>query len=249
MSETPLGQKQPLPPHPEPRVFSPLRSSDASESPSSTSNLSPILGRRKKTVTVETHLEKYDALIQMLTYEIERKSKQKEKGVRTLQNLRRRLEDMRHDVPKLNRRKRAPRPEGAPIPKTGLTVSVKISDELAKFMKLEEGGIDRSSISRNDATNAICVYAHYNPDETRKHIKMWKHLNPDGERNLQNPNNRKAIIPDKSLSDLLRYPSYQQKVSNGEVVRKKKVNGQEVAVTDDALYYYTIQTLITDHIL
>ena len=254
MSDTTFGQKHPLPARPAPRVFSPIRSSqpsdvsDHEESASSVSVMSPLLGgRRRRTVTVESHLEKYDALIRMLSHEIDRKCKYKEKGVRTLQSLRRTLEDMRHEVPKLSKRKRAPRPEGAPVPKTGLTVSVKISDEFAAFMRLDECNISRDEITRNDATNAICVYAHYNPDETRGHMKKWRHLNPDGERDLQDPNNRKAIIPDKVLSKLLGYEEYRTRVASGDVKRSKKVNGQAVVVMDDALYYYVIQRLITPH--
>jgi chromatin remodeling complex protein RSC6 len=128
---------------------------------------------------------------------------------------------------------------------SGFRLNKTITKELADFLGIEE----TAQISRLDATRAICVYVHRNSDEPREHMNKWAYLNKDG-RNLQDPNNKKNIIPDKALSTLLRYEQYKKDVAAGKILSSKankKKAGQKV--TDPALKYSTVQVLISQHFL
>lgn len=66
-------------------------------------------------------------------------------------------------------------------PNSGFRKPVNVSEHLAKFLKLDPN----SQISRLDVTQRICAY-----------IK---------ENNLQNPSDKRIILPDKDLGNLLQY--------------------------------------------
>jgi chromatin remodeling complex protein RSC6 len=128
---------------------------------------------------------------------------------------------------------------------SGFRLNKTITKELATFLGIEED----AQISRLDATRAICVYVHKNPDEKRDTMLKWAHLNKNG-RNLQDPANKKNIVPDKELSTLLRYEQYKKDVAAGKILSSKankKKAGQKV--TDPALKYSTVQVLISQHFL
>jgi chromatin remodeling complex protein RSC6 len=94
-----------------------------------------------------------------------------------------RLKHLRNDLTRVLRktkREHAPK-DKSKLSNSGLMKPVSISKELAAFM-----GVDASTLhSRVSVTNAICTY-----------IK---------EKNLQNPKNKREIVPDDSLVKLLHY--------------------------------------------
>lgn len=198
--------------------------------------------------TMEMHVRHYDELLALLDVEIDRKSREKEKGVRSFRKARKLIFQMRKELPIVTKSKIARKQ--CSTRKTnngGLVVMQSPSDELADFLGIEP----ETQISRIEAATAICVYAHYNPEDTREHVNRWKHLNPKGKRDLQNPSNKKALIPDKKLIKLLNYDKYRKDVKSGKikVKRKNKMTGktEEVVVDDDTLFYYVIQRLISHH--
>ena len=94
-----------------------------------------------------------------------------------------RLKHLRNDLTRVLRktkREHAPK-DKSKLSNSGLMKPVSISKDLAAFM-----GVDASTLhSRVSVTNAICTY-----------IK---------EKNLQNPKNKREIVPDDSLVKLLHY--------------------------------------------
>jgi hypothetical protein len=201
----------------------------------------------RKKVTLESHLEKYDTLIKFLDEEIDRKSNDKEKGVRVFRTIRKSVKELHKEVPKIANTKRKNNVNGGKV--SGFVLLCKITDELADFMELPRG----STPSRSDITNAICAYARLKPDETRPQLLKWAHLNKDGKRNLQDPNEKMAIIPDEKLSSLLNYEQYKQDVADGKITKKatdKMTKERKTVIVDnDALYYYVIQILIQNQIV
>lgn len=202
--------------------------------------------RSRARPTVESHNEKYALIFEDLDKEIERRSDMKEKGVRVLKGIKKRLERMQKEVLILSKTKR-PRNPDAPKRKGGFMMEKRISEELAKFLHLDP----ETLINRVDATNAICYYARVKDGENRESMKRWESLNPDGKRNLQDPNNKKAILPDKALKKLLHYDEYVKDVKAGKVTKKSrnKETGskEDVLVDDHQLYYWTVQKLINRH--
>ena len=131
---------------------------------------------------------------------------------------------------------------------SGLMKKYTISDALADFL-----GVDHNSqYSRIDITCAICAYAHIKDDEDRDKILQWAYLNPEGKRNLQNPRDKRAIIPDKHLKKLLKYEKYQKDVKAKKITKKikNKETGEitKIPVDNDFLYYWVIQRLISVHL-
>lgn len=201
----------------------------------------------RKRATLETHIEKYDALLKVLDEEIERKQKEREKGTRVLRSVRKTVRELRTEAPKIAHAKRRFASNGKKV--SGLELRYNISDELAAFMKIPRG----STPSRNDITNAICVYIHAHPGETRPQMTKWNHLNPKGKRNLQNPSSKMTIIPDDALDRLLNYKQYKNDVKKGKITQvttdKKTGKKETTKVTDPALKYCVVQKLICRHIL
>lgn len=203
---------------------------------------------QNKNISLEEHLRNYDELINFLSQEIERKQKEREKGIRTLQSTRKKVVELRSQIPKVikNRRKRKTTNANKV---SGFVMKCKISEELANFMQLPKDEL----VTRSDITNAICAYIHLSPDEKRENVLRWKHLNPEGKRNLQNPENKTLIIPDQKLRTLLNYDKYVDDVQNGRVT-KKVLNKEtqlkeEVIIKNPSLRYWVIQKLVQPHIL
>jgi len=204
--------------------------------------------RRKR--TIEEHITRYDTLFELLNTEIDRKSRMMEKGVKTLRTVRKVLEEMRKDVPHIAKSKAARQfASNRKESSSGIMIQYPISKELADFLQLPHD----TSLSRVDATRAICVYANIKENEKRETMLRWKYLNPGGKRNLQVPYDKRAIVPDKKLTKLLGYDEYKRKVANGEIMQKvkNKETGMitSVEVSNDALYYTTIQRLVGIHLL
>lgn len=202
----------------------------------------------RKPVTIESHLEKYETLFKLLDAEIDRRARERENGTRIFRSIRKNVKSMKKDVPKLANAKR--RNTNRSTNKTsGFILKCEITDELAKFMQVSKD----DPPSRREITNAICMYACIKPGENRPQMTKWEHLNPGGKRNLQDPNNKMAIIPDAVLSTLLGYDEYRKDVKAGKISKKvrNKTTGEtkEVVVEDDALYYWVIQRLMKQHIV
>lgn len=199
---------------------------------------------KKRKLTVDSHHQKYDELLDIINSEIERKKKNREGGIRVFQNLRNKTLDLKKESQKLNK-KRKPRSKNTI---SGLNKRYKISQELRDFLDVS----DDYYPTRVDVTRAISAYIRFNPNEKREDMLKWEYLNPDHQRNLQNPNNKKEIIPDEVLSDLLNYPEYIKNVKKGKVFKMiVDDNGDKlkIPVTDDSLTYCTIQKLINRHFI
>jgi len=253
-SETPQEnvQKRELPPRPPAKpvpVPRPKSKAIKVKSEEDTVDVEKQRQPRKK-ATIEGHIEKYDQVLALLDAEIDRKSREKEKGARAFRKVRKIVVQMRKELPVVTKSKAA-RMQSSMRKNTisGIMIQCQISEELAKFLQVPPD----TRISRIEATRAICAYAHWKEDEKREPVLRWKHLNPDGKRNLQNPQEKKAVIPDKTLNKLLRYDQYRKDVKNGKVY--KKVKDKEtgkvnlVQMKTDILYYWVIQRLISDHFL
>lgn len=212
--------------------------------------IEPKIRAPRKRPTIEDHISNYNQLFDLLNAEIERKSREQEKGVRSLRKVRKRLLQMRKEVPYITRSKAARKYASMrKIPENGgINLPLSISKELRNFLEVEKG----LKLSRLDVMRAICVYCHFKDGETRENMLRWKYLNPKGKRNLQNKDNGQIIEPDTKLSKLLNYEKYKKDVANRKVKRivKDKNTGSKksVPVKDDALYYCTIQKLITPHL-
>lgn len=222
----------------------PPRPSEEKEEPKNapkTPEKKKVRAPRKK-VTLESHLGKIDELLKLLDNEIERKSKEREKGVRTFQGIRKTVRELRKDVPKIANGKRRIKTTGKRT--SGFMVKHPITEECANFLQMEKGTL----LSRREVTNAICVYAHYDPGDDRDQMKKWAYLNPKGERNLQQEGNKMVIIPDETLTKLLLYKDYQDQVKKGKIKKrsKNKETGEFVEETqkDPSLFYWVIQKRI-----
>jgi hypothetical protein len=201
--------------------------------------------------TVTDHIERCSSAIKLCDDEIERRGREKEKGTRAFRSIRKILKQMKKDIPYIThmKRSRMQTKEGSKPIQSGLMMNFQISDELSEFLELPHG----SKISRSEATCAICVYSHLKENETREHMLAWKYLNPEGKRNLQNSRDKRAIIPDKVLTKLLRYNDYKRKVASGAIQRSNinKETGkiETTTVTNDSLYYWVIQKLLSVHFI
>jgi len=198
---------------------------------------------KKRKLTVDSHHQKYNELIDIINSEIERKKKNREGGIRIFQNLRNRTLELKNESQRLNKKRKPQRKNTI----SGLNKRYKISPELREFLEID----DDYYPTRTDVTRAISAYIRFDPNEKREEMLKWEHLNPDN-RNLQNPNNKKEIIPDDTLSELLGYPEYIKNVKKGKVFRMVVDDDGEkikVPVTNTSLTYCTIQKLINKHFI
>lgn len=198
--------------------------------------------------TIERHLERYDQVFELLDVEINRRSRGKEKGIRVFRSVRKTLVQMRKEVPHIVRSRSARiRSSTRKNTTSGLMMSFAISEELADFLKLPRD----TKLSRIDATRAICIYSNIKENEEREEMLRWKYLNPQGKRDLQNPRDKKSIVPDKALSKVLGYEKYKKDIANGLITKKvrNKDTGkiEVVKVVENQLFYYTIQRLLNKH--
>lgn len=208
---------------------------DGEEDPSELEDEEDLNGEeeveKKKRVkpTIYDHIAHYDQLLDLINSEIDRKSRSMEHGVRPLQRVRKLVTDMRKELPRVTRSKEARLALSTrKNTSSGLTMKYYVSEELAKFLQID-ASVD--TVSRIDATRAICAYANLKEDEQRETTLAWAYLNPGRKRNLQNPANKKTIIPDKALASLLRKKAGTAKGGG------------------DALEYTSIQSLINHHFL
>jgi chromatin remodeling complex protein RSC6 len=132
----------------------------------------------EETVVVEvTMKERFDELI---------KSRQElminlKKEIQELRKMQRDYEHAIKDAAKRSKKKKAPRDENNPRKPSGFASPVIVSDELYKF--LEQYGVKKSDpVARTDVTRYITTY-----------IK---------EKDLQNPEHRREIMPDATLKKL-----------------------------------------------
>lgn len=201
---------------------------------------------KKAKPTISDHVGHYMSLIEFLDVEIDRKCREKEKGVNWIRKFKKMVITMKKELPMVWRSKALRKELSSRSNRSnGLTVKVGITKELAQFLQVPED----TQLSRVDVLRAICVYSHLNPKEEREDVLRWAYLNPDGKRNLQNPKSKLSILPNKDISKLLRYDQYKKDVAAGKVVRNIKVDKQKETkvVTDDVLYYYVIQKLMSIH--
>ena len=199
----------------------------------------------RKPVTLETYIIKMDNLIETLDDEIDRRSREKEKGIRSIRAIRKEVRELRSQLPKIATHKRKVNRTA----QSGFSVKKPISDELCRFLKKPIG----SKFTGHEITYALCMYVHVKEDEERTSMLYWLYLNPDKKRDLQNKDKRVIIDPDSALSKLLGYDEYVASVKAGEITinRKDKDTGQrsEVVVTDPSLYYYVMPKLIQKHFI
>lgn len=204
------------------------------------------VGKRKE-VNLQTHLLRYEYLIQLVTSELEKKRRKSEMGTRLYSKMVKHLKEMQKELPRvIASTKRTRKVTNSTC---GFSMGYHISPELAKFLGVGENEL----FSRADISKAFYVYIHLSPDEDRAKLLRWKHLNPDGKRNLQDPTNKTRILPDKALSRILGYEAYKKDVADGKIQTstKDKMTKEKIYTvqTDDGLYYSTIQKLITKHMI
>lgn len=169
--------------------------------------------RKRREVTPETVDLAFDELCIFIDSEITRQRELKEKNGRTtpggglkfLRSSLKRTKQLQNDVRRVAKKKRATR-QGSN--NSGFMKEAPISDEMANFLGLETG----ISISRVDCTK-------------RLHAYIIEH-------ELQNPENRREIRPDRALAKLLKY--------------NKKAVDQD---GHGPLFYYTMQKLIQQHFI
>lgn len=125
-----------------------------------------------------TPLEKFDAFLVRLDTEIDEMSQNKVKGTKFLRSIRKDAKVLRRIVERSVKPKQRVRKANCV---TGLTKKVPISSEMAKFASWDPSELK----SRIDVNKFLCAY-----------IK---------ERELQDDDNRKVIIPDKRMARLLGY--------------------------------------------
>ncbi len=206
----------------------------------------------RRRITIEDHIAHYKTLMDLLDAEIDRKSRGKEKGVRSFQKAKKLLTQMRNELTKLPLSKAARtlastrKVNGS----SGLSNQYRVSEELANFLNIDP---ETETVSRMDTTRAVCVYIKLNPEEVREPTLKWAHLNPGSKRDLQDPAKKSRIIPDKKLSSLLRYPQYKKDVAKGLITQKQKDRETgiitDIVVEDTGLYYTSLQRLIKHHFI
>lgn len=204
-----------------------------------------ITTKDKKTLFLEKHISKYNKVINFIDKEVDRRCRNKESGSRVFVRVKNMIVNMKKDVPKIVRVIRTRSSGSKKLPKTnGLTILHPISAELANFLQVKKG----TMLSRIDICRAIGVYIYIAEDEDREWILDWKYLNEES-RDLRNG---KTILPDKTLSKLLKYEQYKKDVKAGKINRTvtNKETGLKsiITQTDDSFYRHLIPKLIGIHI-
>ena len=206
--------------------------------------------RVRRKPTIEEHIKHYAKVLEIIDLEIDGRSRRKEKGTRAFRTIRKLIIQMKKEVPVIShyRLPRNPNKDRSDL-KSGLMMRFPISKELADFLQVPTDTV----LSRLEATCAICVYSYLKDDEDRESMLSWKYLNPDCKRNLQNPQDKRAIIPDKALTKLLRYDQYKKSVAKGLITKKTKNKEtgvrETVTLDNDFLYYWVMQKLLSVHFL
>lgn len=162
--------------------------------------------RTRRVVSKESVQTDFDSLVESLDQEIDRQRAAGTKGgnVRFLRSLRKKMIRLKKDSHKVSNMKRR-NPNRAKNNSSGFMKPVKISKDMTKFT-----GWDASELkSRVDVTRYICNY-----------VK---------EHDLQNPADRRQIVPDKKLRNLLKL--------------------DKAALKEEPLTYYSLQKKIQPHFL
>ncbi len=161
--------------------------------------------RKRRVVDRESVYADFDALVQSVEAEIENlrsASNGKVSGVKFLRSLNKSLKQLKKDTTRAMKQKRR-NPNRAKNTSSGFMKPVGISGEMCKFT-----GWDASELkSRVDVTKYICGYIRDN--------------------DLQNPDDRRQIVPDKKLTALLK-------------LDKKSLK-------EEPLTYYSLQKKIQPH--
>ena len=102
-------------------------------------------------------------------------------------------------------------------------IPVEVKPELAEFLQLEEG----DKVSRMDIRMAFKTYLYRDPDGTLgPKQEKWKWLNEKKKggsyRDLRDPENRGAYLPDATIKKLLKTDQYQKDVKAGKIMSKRK---------------------------
>ena len=158
--------------------------------------------KKRRVPTKESLPAEFDELVAVVQEEIERlrKSTCKQKGVKFLRSLNKRIKTLRsHSVRVMKQKHKTNRTNNT---NSGFLKPVQLSKEMAKFT----GWDHNEPRSRVDVTKYICNYIREN--------------------NLQNPEDRRKILADKKLANLLGYDSKSD---------------------DKPLTYYRIQTYMKKH--
>lgn len=158
--------------------------------------------KKRRVPTKETIVADFDELVSVVQGEIDRLrgASGRQKGVKFLRSLNKRIKGLRgHSVRVMKQKTNTKRKNNT---NSGFLKPVQLSKEMAKFT-----GWDHSELrSRVDVTKYICNYIREN--------------------NLQNPDDRRQIVADKKLANLLEYDSKSD---------------------DKPLTYYRIQTYMKKH--
>lgn len=165
------------------KVVDPVEDPEVSDVETAYAEETPTEKKKRRVQTKETVTAEFDELVAVVQEEIKRlrQSSGKQKGVKFLRSLNKRIKTLRgHSVRVMKQKHKTNRKNNT---NSGFLKPVQISKEMAKFT-----GWDPSvPRSRVDVTKYICNYIREN--------------------NLQNPDDRRQILVDKKLSKLLGYDS------------------------------------------
>ena len=166
--------------------------------------------RKRREVTPETVDDAFTELCEFIDTEIVRQRELKEKnraggGIKFLRSALKRTKQLQNDVRRVARKKRATRQGNN---NSGFMKQAPITNAMADFLGADHG----SSMSRVECTKKLHAY-------------IMEH-------ELQNPENRREIRPDRALAKLLKY-------------NKKSVEDGG----HGPLFYYVMQKLIQQHFL
>ena len=163
--------------------------------------------KKRVTPTRESVLSSFDELIQMVDTEILalRDSSTKTKGVKFLRSLNKRLKTLKNQTSRIKQRSSTKTVSSTSNnTNSGFLKPVRISPDMAKFTG-------------------------WDPNELKSRVQVTKYLcNYIRENNLQNPNDKRQIIPDSKLSKLIKYDS------------KKET---------EPLRYYSLQKFLKPHFM
>lgn len=166
-------------------------------------------GEKKKRVTPtrDSVLSSFDEVIQMVETEILslRDSSTKTKGVKFLRSLNKRLKTLKNQTSRIKQRS------------SSKTVSTTSNNTNSGFLKPVRISSD------------MAKFTGWDPNELKSRVQVTKYLcNYIRENNLQNPNDKRQIIPDNKLSKLIKYDS------------KKET---------EPLRYYSLQRFLKPHFM
>ena len=165
--------------------------------------------KTRRTVSRESVFDDFDSLQQNIEAEIEKTRSNADKGgkvlgVRYLRSLNKAIKQLKKDTIRAMKQRKK-NPNRAKNTSSGFMKPVKISDEMSSFTGWEKDELK----SRVDVTKYICGYIREN--------------------DLQNPTDRRQIVPDKKLTSLLK-------------LDKK-------GLAEEPLTYYSLQKKIQPHFI